>query len=78
MTAKAAWVSEGPHLSGKFVKIDLATIVSTKEGNVPMVELEETPADDVLSDGRYAEGRERAGGPLMGPGARPPNRGGPR
>jgi hypothetical protein len=44
---------------------------------VPTAELEEIPADDVLADGRYAEGRERAGGPLMGPGARPPNRTGP-
>lgn len=78
LTAKAAWVSEGPHLSGGFVKIDLPTIVSTKEGKVPTLELEEIAADEVLSDGRYAEGRERAGGPLMGPGARPPNRTGPK
>jgi hypothetical protein len=78
LTAKAAWVSEGPHLSGRFVKIDLTTIVSTKEGMVPTVELETIPEDAVLSDGRYAEGRERAGGPLMGPGARPPKHGGPK
>jgi len=78
LTARAAWVSEGPHLSGRFVKIDLATLVSTKEGVVPMAELETIPPDDVLSDERYNEGRERAGGPLMGPGARPPRYGGPR
>ena len=78
LTAKAAWVSEGPHLSGRFVKIDLPTIVSTKEGEVPKAELETIPVDEVLSDGRYAEGRERAGGPLMGPGARPPKHGGPK
>ena len=78
LTAKQAWVSEGPHLSGAFVKIDLATIVSTKEGRVPTVELETIPADAVLSDGRYEEGRDRAGGPLMGPGARPPKHQGPR
>ena len=78
LTAKAAWVSEGPHLSGRFVKIDLATIVSTKEGNVPTLELDTIAADEVLSDGRYDEGRERAGGPLMGPGARPPKYGGPK
>ncbi len=74
LTAKEAWVSEGPHLSGRFVKIDLGTLVSTKEGIVPKVELETIPADEVMSDGRYAAGREHAGGPLMGPGARPPNR----
>jgi hypothetical protein len=78
LTAKAAWVSEGPHLSGRFVKIDLPTIVSTKEGKVPTLELDTIPADAVLSDGRYEEGRERAGGPLMGPGARPPKHGGPK
>jgi isopenicillin-N N-acyltransferase like protein len=78
LTSRAAWVSEGPHLSGRFVKIDLATLVSTKEGQVPTLELEAIPADDVLNDGRYAEGRERAGGPLMGPGARPPKKGGPQ
>lgn len=78
LTAKAAWVSEGPHLSGRFVKIDLGTIVSTKEGAVPTLELETIADDEVLNDGRYAEGRERAGGPLMGPGARPPKKGGPR
>ncbi len=78
LTAKAAWVSEGPHLSGRFVKIDLTTIVSTKEGKVPTVELDTIPADEVLEDGRYTEGRERAGGPLMGPGARPPKHGGPK
>jgi isopenicillin-N N-acyltransferase-like protein len=78
LTAKTAWVSEGPHLSGAFVKIDLATIVSTKEGRVPTVELETIAADAVLADGRYEEGRERAGGPLMGPGARPPKHQGPK
>jgi isopenicillin-N N-acyltransferase like protein len=78
LTAKEAWVSEGPHLSGRFVKIDLGTIVSTKEGIVPTAELDTIPADEVLSDGRYAEGRERAGGPLMGPGARPPKKGAPK
>ena len=77
LTARAAWVSEGPHLSGAFVKIDLATIVSTKDGVVPPVELETVPADDVMSDQRYSEGRERAGGPLMGPGAHRPNYVGP-
>jgi hypothetical protein len=73
LTARAAWVSEGPHLSGRFVKIDLGTIVSTWEGRVPSAELEAIEVDPVLTDGRYAEGRERAGGPLMGPGARPPH-----
>jgi len=71
LTSRAAWVSEGPHLSGKFVKIDLARIVSGGGGEVPPLELEEIGADEVMHDSRYEEGRARAGGPLMGPGARP-------
>jgi hypothetical protein len=59
LTAKTLWVSEGPHLSGKFVKVTLAEEVPTT--------IDELPADPALTDGRYAEGRARAGGPLMGP-----------
>ena len=61
------WVSEGPRLSGKFVKIPLWPAQDTgPTGDLagPPVEL---PADPALTDGRYAEGRSRAGGPLMGP-----------
>lgn len=71
LTARHAWVSEGPHLSGRFVKIDLSAIVQTEAGVVPPAELEEIGADEIMSDGRYEEGRKRAGGPLMGPGAMP-------
>lgn len=56
------WVSEGPHLSGKFVRIDLWN--NHQYG--PVGDLEELPADQALADGRYEEGRKRAGGPLMG------------
>jgi hypothetical protein len=79
LTARAAWVSEGPHLSGRFVKIDVGSLVSTHEGVIPTPDLETVPPDDVLLDERYKQGRERAGGPLMGPGAtRPRYQGGPR
>ncbi len=71
LTEKTAWVSEGPHLSGRFVKIDLAAIVRHEQGIPPPVELETIGPDEVMSDGRYEEGRKRAGGPLMGPGAMP-------
>lgn len=71
LTAKQAWVSEGPHLSGRFVKIDLSAIVQSEAGAVPPAELEEIGTDEIMSDGRYEEGRKRAGGPLMGPGAMP-------
>lgn len=68
MTSRALWVSEGPHLSGRFVKIDLASIVSREDAPVPPAELEEIPEDPALHDGRYHAGRARAGGPLLGPG----------
>lgn len=58
LTARTLWVSEGPHLSGKFVKVTL-------DDEVPET-IEELPADPALADGRYDEGRKRAGGPLMG------------
>jgi hypothetical protein len=59
LTAKTLWVSEGPRLSGKFVKVTLDESVPSS--------IEELPEDPALSDGRYIEGRLRAGGPLMGP-----------
>ncbi|MBS2014713.1 MAG: hypothetical protein JST00_17630 [Deltaproteobacteria bacterium] len=71
LTARHAWVSEGPHLSGRFVKIDLGAIVKEEMGVVPPAELETIAPDVIMSDGRYEEGRKRAGGPLMGPGAMP-------
>ncbi len=57
LQSRTAWISEGPHLSGRFARVDLA---ATPE--MPTSELAEDPA---LSDGRYAEGRKRAGGPMM-------------
>lgn len=66
MTARILWVSEGPHLSGRFVKIDLASLVSREDAPVPPPELDEIPEDPALHDGRYEAGRARAGGPLLG------------
>lgn len=72
LTVKALWVSEGPHLSGRFVKIDLGAIVSRSDGPVsadgpPLATEDEViEADDILWDARYAQGRARAGGPLLG------------
>ncbi|HEY8077474.1 MAG TPA: carcinine hydrolase/isopenicillin-N N-acyltransferase family protein, partial [Labilithrix sp.] len=57
LTTRTAWVSEGPHLSGKFARVDLAA--------APDAPLSELPEDPALTDGRYAEGRTRAGGPMI-------------
>ena len=60
LTSRAAWVSEGPHLSGAFARIDLAD--EPPPASAPLAEI---PADPALADGRYAEGRARAGGPMI-------------
>jgi isopenicillin-N N-acyltransferase like protein len=68
LEAKTLWVSEGPQLSGRFVKVDPSLLVQRPDGTpvpVPPAELETVPADEVMSDGRYAEGRKRSGGPLL-------------
>ncbi len=69
LTARALWVSEGPRLSGRFVKVDPALLVKRPDGRPPEIPspeaLETLPADPALADGRYAEGRARAGGPLL-------------
>jgi len=63
---KALWVSEGPHLSGRFVKIALGPIVAVTDGP-PLVATElAIGPDEVFNDARYTEGRARAGGPLLG------------
>jgi hypothetical protein len=67
LTTRAAWVSEGPHLSGRFVKIDLPAFVTPGDAPPRLPDLEVVPPDEVLSDGRYAEGRARAGGPMLAP-----------
>ncbi len=70
LTERAMWVSTGPRLSGRFVKIDPRTLGRRSDGqppDVPTLEtLESLPADPALTDGRYDEGRARAGGPLLG------------
>ncbi len=68
LTTRTLWVSEGPQLSGRFVKVDPSLLVQRPDGTsapVPPAELETIPADEVMSDGRYAEGRARSGGPLL-------------
>ena len=69
LTARALWVSEGPRLSGRFVKVDPGLLVRRPDDGPPDVpsldSLEILPPDPALEDGRYAEGRARAGGPLL-------------
>ena len=65
LTSRVLWVSEGPRLSGRFVKIDLASLVSRGDEPPEPAEVSAIPADEVLSDGRYAAARRVSGGPLI-------------
>lgn len=72
-TARTLWVSVGPHLSGKFVGFDLSRELATNGASPPLVQPRDLPEDPLLRDpSAYAEGRKRAGGPLLAPPA--PNR----
>ena len=62
LTSKALWVSAGPRLSGRFVKIDVASLVSRPDAFPG--EPETIAEDPALHDGRYSAGRARAGGPM--------------
>jgi hypothetical protein len=68
LTEKTLWVSEGPQLSGPFVKVDPSLLVQRPDGTpspLPPAELETIAADEVLGNGRYREGRARSGAPLL-------------
>jgi len=62
-TSRTLWVSAGPHLSGKFVRFDLNTVFKS-DGPLESP-IETLPEDGALSNGKYTEGRARAGGPLF-------------
>ena len=54
-TTRALWVSEAPHLLGRFVKFDLARLLAddyTPERE-PTAEVTTIPADPLLTSGRY-------------------------
>jgi hypothetical protein len=52
-TARAVWVSEGPHLVGRFVKFDVGKLLA--KGYEPEVDepLVTAPADPILASGAY-------------------------
>jgi isopenicillin-N N-acyltransferase-like protein len=52
-TARALWVSVGPHLSGAFVKVDLAAIFAPDHDPDRDPPPETLPEDPILRDGRY-------------------------
>ena len=65
-TARVLWVSEGPHLAGRFLRFDLAELFDP--GYDPAhasAELATIPPDPILTDGRY-EAWQNAGSPHKG------------
>ena len=52
-TARILWVSEGPHLMGRFVKFDLAQLLDPAFDPASPSEVESIAEDPVLTDGRY-------------------------
>jgi hypothetical protein len=52
-TARALWVSAGPHLSGKFVRLDLLALFGPEHDTSSDREPETMPEDPILRDGRY-------------------------
>ncbi|APR87541.1 hypothetical protein A7982_12890 [Minicystis rosea] len=61
-TARALWVSEGPHLAGRYLRFDLAKLLDA--GFTPKKDdpVQEIPADVIYRDGTY-DAWMRAGSP---------------
>lgn len=64
-TAKALWVSEGPHLTGRFVRFDLARLLVPEYTPGSDTTVETVPADPITENGEYEEWI-RAGSPHHG------------
>ncbi|HEY8039231.1 MAG TPA: C45 family peptidase [Polyangiaceae bacterium] len=65
-TDRVLWVSAGPHLSGRFVRFDLRTLLAPGHDPSSDPEPETLPEDPALHDGRYEQGRAHAGAPRPG------------
>jgi len=58
-TAAMLWVGTGPHLSGKFVGIDLRAVFAAARDPSSDPDPETMPEDPILDDGRYEKAKER-------------------
>ena len=65
-TDRVLWVSKGPHLSGELVRFDLKATFDPGHDPTRDPQAETMPADPILADGRYEEGRKHAGRPKIG------------
>jgi isopenicillin-N N-acyltransferase-like protein len=64
-TAKALWVSEGPHLTGRFVRFDLARLLAPEYPPGSDTTVETVPADPIADSGEY-DAWVRSGSPHHG------------
>jgi len=64
-TARVLWVSEGPHLVGRYLRFDLARLLDPAFTPSPSDPLVEIPADPILTNGAYQAWIE-AGSPHKG------------
>lgn len=67
-TARTLWVSEGPHLAGRFVRFDLARLLDPAyDPRADAAPVEAVPEDPILASGAY-DAWVRAGAPHGGEG----------
>jgi len=55
VTARDLWVSEGPHLVGRFLRFDLSRLLDPEYEPTADVEVEVIPADEIQVSGAYAD-----------------------
>jgi hypothetical protein len=58
-TDRVMWVGVGPHLSGKFVRLDLNALLAGDHDPSSDMDPETMPEDPVLEDGRYELAEKR-------------------
>lgn len=64
-TARQLWVSEGPHLAGRFVRFDLARLLAPEYAPGSDTTIEAVPPDPIMNNGEY-DAWVRAGSPHHG------------
>jgi isopenicillin-N N-acyltransferase-like protein len=58
-TDRVMWVGVGPHLSGKFVRLDLNALLAGDPDPSSDMDPQTMPEDPVLKDGRYELAEKR-------------------
>src|SRR5262249_20964085 len=64
-TARVIWVSEGPHLAGRYLRFDVGKLLDPAFTPVATDPVDAIPADPILTDGSY-DAWVRSGSPHRG------------